>query len=290
MDKPITLHFLFYGPYGTSDEEYLTMNFIGRNIARTAWYAISTCMEDTNGNPVSDDVSFAQPFIYYNTDKFGSTLDTNAKLLATLQGVIKQANLQTQAADIYVLVSHDDVATPSLCQEACGYHSYYNDSNGNQIKYIFVGAGGYSNKCPACSTSNVNGPWGPLTNQLVNTFVHFLVDTVSDPIPYTGWCDSEDNEAAVKCESTFIETCKFASNTSKEYNIEISDGNVHHWFLIQANWDIITNACRMWPYSDCSFIAPPTPLMSTAHGKSSGNILTVGFSLVVSILFAFFLI
>jgi len=289
MDQAISLHYLYYGPWGPKDEEVVVLDFVGKNIATTDWFQISRCMEDVQGNPITNHIDLPSTFIYSKTNKLGMVFNTKADVEVLLGAAISMSGLGLDPNDIYVLITHDDVETDIVCDSACGYHSYFNNSDRVPIKYMLIGSGGIVNKCPACDL-NINGPWGPLTNQLVNTFVHTLVNTVSDPVPFTGWYDPQVVEAASKCTTSFPLAIPFLPNKSKMWNVVISDGTEKHWFLIQGNWDIISNTCRIYPFSDCSVIAPTAPLESTAHNPSSASMMKASLSILVSTLFAFVLL
>jgi len=284
MNFPISLHYLYYGPWSTKDEEVIIMDFVGRNIGQSDWYSISTCMEDIQGNPVTDQIDLPTTFIHSDYKNWGQTISTKAIVETIVQGIAAEANIAFDPNDLYVLISHDDVSTPLACNDACGYHNYFNNSQRTPIKYLHVASGGISNVCSSCNFPN--GPWGGLTNQLVNSFAHHLVNTVSDPVPFTGWYDPQVVEAASKCTGNFVGSIPFNPNKNKNWNVVISSGNEKHWFLLQANWDIISNSCRLYPLSDCSQFAPPTPLQSNAHNPSSGSMMKAGISVLVSTLFA----
>jgi len=288
LNFAISLHYLFYGSWSESDEEYIILKFVGPNIDSTAYYAITRCLEDEQGNPVSDSIDLPDLHIFdFNIGGFKKTVDTNEDLQSLVEKLIKKAGLGLCVNDIYVLFTSDDVSTQSLCNDACGMHSYWNESNGQPIHYIVVGSGGFANNCSGCAL-NVNGPWGDLTNQLVNSFVHQLINTVSDPIPFTGWCDDNDVEAASKCTQNFVGAIPFLPNKSKLWNVVIASQTEKHWFLLQGNWDITANACRLWPLSNCEIIAPTAPMSSLAHNPSGAFTLNAGISIVVASIFALF--
>jgi len=289
LNFAISLHFLYYGSWAETDEEYIILKFVGPNIDSTAYYSITRCLEDEDGNPVSDSIDLPDIHIKGFLADFEKSVTTNDQLLQLLQKLINSAGLGLCQNDIYVLITSDDVYTPTLCNDACGMHSYYNTSDAMQIHYIVVGSGGFANNCSACAL-NVNGPWGPLTNQLVNTFVHQLINTVSDPLPFTGWCDSNDVEAASKCTGNFVGAIPFLPDKSKLWNVVIASDTEKHWFLLQGNWDITADACRLFPLSNCEIIAPTAPMSSLAHNPSGAFTLNAGISIVVASIFALFLL
>jgi hypothetical protein len=290
MDHPISLHFIWYGPWAKKDEEVQILEFFAKYIDSTPWWSIVRCMEDPAGDPVTDSVDIPSSYIYKSFKKFGKVLATNADLEELLRETITESGLDLDPNDIYVLISHDDVQTPTLCKDECGYHNYFNNSDRTPIKYIFVGSGGLANNNPNCAgcNLNVNGPWGMLTNQLVNSFAHQLANTVTNPVPWTGWYDDKNVEAASKCNHNFVGQTAFLPNKRRNWNIVVSSGTEKHWFLIQGMWDITSNSCRMWPNSDCSIVAPPTPFITAAHDPSSGVMLKAGLSFLVSALVSLF--
>jgi len=166
-----------------------------------------------------------------------------------------------------VLFLSEDISTPSLCDDTCGYHYYFNQS-GIQIKYMFVGTTGTANSCSGCQSPN--GPWGVKTNQLVNSFVHELIGTVSDPIPFTGWYDSAGLENSQKCADTFPDSQNFRPDPAKQWNVVVGAGVIPHWFLIQGNWDICSNTCQVVGTVNCAIHAPLKPITSSPHSPSAG--------------------
>jgi len=286
MNFAISLHFIYYGSWGETDEEVVITKFVGANIASTQYYAITKCLEDQQGNPVASSVDLPDWSISNYIKGFEKTITDATQGLALVQKLVSNAGLGLDPNDIYVVFGHDDVTVPFLCNDACGMHSYWNESVG-PIKYILIGGGGDVNTCDACALT-VNGPWGGFTNQLVNSFVHQLINTVSDPLPFTGWADSNDVEAASKCTNNFVGAIPFLPNKAKLWNVVIASNTEKHWFLLQGNWDITANACRTYPLSNCQIIAPTAPVTSAAHNPSSAIMLNAGLSIVVSSVFAFF--
>jgi len=295
MNFPISIHYLWYGPFGVNDEEVQILYFVGKNIHGTAWWKITTCLEDNQGNPVTsvldvpetpDQQSYIRSFNGRPTSFTGQS-----DIVPVMQELIQQNGLLLDPNDIYVLFLHDDVQAQFLCSDTCSCHGYFNNSGNTPIKYIVVGMEGLDQVCsPGCTPPN--GPWLGTTNQLTNSFVHQLIQTVSNPVPWTGWYDADGQQNGQKCAGNYMNAQPFRPNTSQEWNIAIV-GAEPHWFLIQANWDIESNACQMIPTQDCSVIAPSKPVNSAPHKPNSASPINVNmftFSVVISSVFALFLL
>jgi hypothetical protein len=271
MNFPISLHYFYYGPFDENDEEYEITEYFGRYISQTKWWKVTTCIEDPQGNPVTDHIDVASLDIT-NVKAKKVTINTAAEATAILREEISKHGVGLDPNDIYILWLHDDIAAQFLCTDAngaCGYHYYFNNSNGN-IKYIIIGGGGeIGMQCAPCQ--GPNGPWGAFTNQMVNSLANQLVRTVSDPVPYTGWYDPDNQENGQKCAGQFLNSQAFRPDKETNWNIVLGGGGTNHWFLIQSNWDVETSKCVMYPSQDCSVIAPSRPQTSAPHDPGSAT-------------------
>jgi len=267
MDKDISLHFIYYGSWKASDEEVVITSHVGRYIADTAWYHISRCLEDEVGNPVTETIDIADTFFF--KAKWGTSFASLSDFLPILTQVFASISDVPDPDDIYVVFLSDDVETSPLCSDSCGYHYYFNDTNNNAIKFMFIGSTGDLNNCDGCDAPN--GPWSTLTNQLVNSFVHELIATVSNPVPWTGWYDANGLENSQKCAGQYIDSAPFRPDPSTSWNVVVGAGVEPHWFLIQGNWDICSNTCQVVGTVNCDLHAPKKPITSNPHAPSNAH-------------------
>jgi len=288
MNFPISLHLYFYGPFAADDEETILVHYVAAHIAQTQWYQVTRCIEDLQGNPVTDHIDVGSIHrVFPLKGRWPENFNSSDEAITTLTKIVKDTkfNVRFDPNDIYILVLHDDVDAQFVCGDTCGMHGYFNDSAG-QIKWIIVGMWGIKVVCDACTPPN--GPWLGTTNQLVNTLVHQIVETVSDPIPPSGWYDSDGLENGKKCANNYVNHAPFRPNTSREWNIAIVSGSEAHWFLIEGNWDITTNACVMFPTQNCNKVAPKKPLQSAPHPVENGASAThLSFSVLIAALLVF---
>jgi len=266
MDKDISLHFLYYGSWGKTDQEVLMTQFVGNNIVQTAWYQITRCLVDGDGNPVTNSISVADSF--FLKPKWGTKFTSISDIFPVLTKAISASSLSLDPDDIYVLFLSDDMYAEPLCQDTCGYHYYFNESNGNQIKYIYIGSTGKINGCSGCVPPN--GPFNNLTNQLVNSFAHQLIATVSNPIPWTGYFDQNNLQNSQKCAGNYPSSAPFQPDNSTSWNVVVGATftATPHWFLIQGNWDNVANQCDVVGVVNCNLI-PPSSLVTEQPQTSS---------------------
>jgi len=247
--------------------------FVGQNIDTSDWYRVTLCYTDAAGNQVTDTIDVGSQY-YMNQKTFGVSIDQDQFTQIIQQGISK-GGLNPDVNDVYVLWLSDNINSVSLCDDTCGYHSYYNVSAG-PIKYIVIGSGGNAMNCGGCETNN--GPWKPVTNQIINSFAHQLIETVSNPIPWTGYYDPENRQNAQKCVDNYIRETPFRSDLSKVWNVVIGIEDPH-WFLIQANWDIVTQNCTLYSSKkNCYLSGGQKPITSAIHdpnASSSGMMIPV---------------
>jgi len=273
LTQPISLHYFWYGSWGKNDQEVEIATFVGNNIATSDWYRVTVCYTDKSGHTITDSIDVASSS-FMNEKTFGKNID-QTQFSQIIQQGIADNNVGEDPNDIYVLWLHEDVNAESLCSDTCGYHWNYNVSQGT-IKYFVVGSGGNAMTCDGCISPN--GPWHPRTNQIINSFAHQLIETVSDPVPWTGYYDPMNRENGDKCAGNFISSTPFNPDPSKSWNVVIGI-ETPHWFLLQGNWDIVTQNCTLVPSDNCYLHGGVKPLTSNIHmpsGSSSGMMIHVG--------------
>jgi len=269
LDLPISLHYFWYGPWSPKDQEVIIATFVGENIDTSDWYRVTVCYTDSAGHTVTDSIDIASQY-YMNQKLFGETIE-QTQFAQIIQSGISKSGINNDPNDIYVLWLHDNIDAASLCNDTCGYHSYFNTSAGS-IKYMVIGSGGGVMSCDACASNN--GPWNSLTNQIINTFAHELIETVSNPIPWTGYYDPENRENGAKCANQFLRETSFRSDPVHQWNVVIGIEDPH-WFLLQGNWDIVDQNCTLTPSKNCYLVGGQKPIYSSIHNPSSGMMINV---------------
>jgi PKD repeat protein len=121
-------------------------------------------------------------------------------------------------APIYFVVTPSTVnicLTSSSCANGgssssgfCSYHSNFTTSNGGQVIYAAIPFApelpdvGGAKGCQADGTSAPQYPNGDFADTIVDDLSHESNESITDPLPYSGWYDpTTGNEAADNCET-----------------------------------------------------------------------------------------
>jgi hypothetical protein len=106
--------------------------------------------------------------------------------------ILPSAGLRPGEADIYFVFTSN---YPSPDPNYLGWHGQ-GSCDGKRIKVVYIPAAAHVNPAPfTCSTYSVNSQF------VVNAVAHELMETITDPVPLTGWCDADGQEIADKCVS-----------------------------------------------------------------------------------------
>ncbi|GJP35129.1 hypothetical protein CLOM_g8546 [Closterium sp. NIES-68] len=141
---------------------------------------------------------------------------------------------------IYLLLISKDVSDPGFCTKYCGWHTM-GFIESDAVIYSLVGHPG---QCPACGTRSTSPNGKPAIDAMLSTIAHEIAEAATDPDVESGWFDDEGEENADKCAWSFgaTKTCRDNRGKTYEYNLVGMKGMR---FLIQQNWDVLTNTCVM---------------------------------------------
>lgn len=125
-------------------------------------------------------------------------------ILAIVDRTISAGKLPYDADGVYFVVTSSDIAERSgFCTRYCGWHTKGNRSNGQKVRYSFVGnAARCLSSCAAQSVSP-NGNAG--IDGSISVLSHELEEAMTDP-DLNAWYDSSGSENADKCAWTFGKT------------------------------------------------------------------------------------
>jgi len=100
----------------------------------------------------------------------------------------------------FVLTSSDVNETTGFCTQYCGWHTH-GSINAIVVKYSFVGN---ANRClSACSIQSTSPNSNAGVDGAISVVFHELSETVSDPVPGTGWTNAQGAENGDMCAWTF---------------------------------------------------------------------------------------
>jgi len=240
MINNLNVHLIFAGNWGTSQfpapGATILTDFAG-NLGFSAYYRINS--EYGNGVGVPQpfdsgrvDVFFYPPVPSNLTDGdvinivntiYGSSLDPNAVYFVLTSADISNSNGPGQ-----------------FCTNYCAYHNAF-PSNGQNIKYAFVGN---ANRCPSACAPQTNSPNGDAgIDAMALQIALMLSSTVTDPIG-NAWFDKDFNEIGLKCPRQFGTT--FTAANGSQYNVTLGTRQ----YLLQELWVNRFNgqaACSLTP-------------------------------------------
>ncbi len=189
-------------------------------------YSVATQYTDGSGNHITSNLTFegsvndttAYPLVSGNctTDTSGNPCVTDSQIQAEIQSQIAANNWETDPASApvaeYLLFTPQNVdscfdgaggaCTFSASGAFCGYHSEITNVNGSGNVAIYSN-GPYESGC-----DSGNAPAGVSGNAdadgTLDTLIHELGESATDPAPGTGYTDSSGLEIGDKCQNGTI--------------------------------------------------------------------------------------
>lgn len=227
-----TVYLIWYGNWAQTNG---TDNAIGQTIVRDFLYGVS------NSGHFKINTSYGAPTGLVNvgpeyTDNYslGSTL-SDANVRTIVSNTIYGGKLPRDSNGIYFVLTSSDVAESSgFCTNYCGWHTAGRIA-GSTLKYSFIGN---SARCLSGCAAQATGPNGNAgIDGMLSVLAHELEETVSDPLPTSGWADSQGGENADKCAWTFGSNSQTAPNGAF-YNMTLpAKSQPTRNYLIQRNLD-----------------------------------------------------
>ncbi len=231
MSTP-TVYLIWYGNWNQTNG---TDNPMGQTIVRDFLFGLS------NSGHFKINTSYVTPTglvnvgaEYTDAGSLGVSLsDSNIKTIVT--NAVNAGKLPRDTSGVYFVLTSSDVAESSgFCTKYCGWHTAGRIA-GSTLKYSFVGN---SARCLSGCAAQATGPNGNAgIDGMLSVLAHELEETVSDPLPTSGWADSGGAENGDKCAWTFGANPKIATNGAF-YNLTLAaQSQPTRNYLIQRNLD-----------------------------------------------------
>jgi len=230
---------------GVSYSTYNTdMNNLMSDENQTGYYGNLTqyYQEDTNGtvhyitNHSSLQGSFVDTSVFPNQSTSNSL--TPAQIDTELSNVVQAKGWPTgykYQYNVFLGVNPSSGQGENLSDGACGWHTV--STKLTNVAYTATRYGSLSGCAPP------DCPNGCTIDSALATLAHETMETVTDPVPITGWADSSNQEIVDKCEGS----------QSLDYMNIVYDGNkANHfpggpdYYLLESMWDNQEQGCA--PY------------------------------------------
>ncbi|KAH6570978.1 hypothetical protein BASA60_007407 [Batrachochytrium salamandrivorans] len=251
ITKPVTVYYIYYGSWSSS-QKTIVEDFT-RGIGSSKWW-------DIEKRYYYQASSLAQRVYVNGTVLLGATVTDNYTLGRALSGsdlpnliqryISTGALPQNTDAVYFVLTATDvtekirpDIAVGSFCVNYCGYHLSTVLLSGARVFYAMAGnlpASCYGSCAPP--KNQLKSPNGDIgVDAMLSVIAHELAEAVSDPQSdrFRAWQDRNGYENADKCSYRYGTTSLTPSGAS--YNM----GWGNHSYLIQQNWDPVTQSCAL---------------------------------------------
>ena len=231
MSTP-TVYLIWYGNWAQTNG---TDNAIGQTIVRDFLFGLS------NSGYFKINTSYGTPTglvnvgpEYSDNYSLGARLsDSNVR--SVVSNAVNAGKLPRDTNGVYFVLTSSDVAESSgFCTKYCGWHTAGSIA-GSTLKYSFVGN---SARCLSGCAAQATGPNGNAgIDGMLSVLAHELEETVSDPLPISGWADSQGGENGDKCAWTFGANPLTAPNGAF-YNLTLpAKSQAKRNYLIQRNLD-----------------------------------------------------
>jgi len=220
----INVYYIWYGNWNSNSGAKPLLENLAQNIGGSDYWNIQTTYSDSNGNYLSNSVSFKGSVNYprYSSSIYSSDIGT------IVANTINNGTLPFDTNGVYFVLTAKNINVDNgdFCGSYCGWHDFQTLS-GQNIKYAFVGDAGRCNSWQSCSAQK----FGPNNNRgadaMANTIAYELAATATDPL-FNAWTGPNgENE----------DLCAWKFGTTQgpyhqQYNMKL--GGVK--YLIQQNY------------------------------------------------------
>ena len=232
-----TIYIIYYGNFpdtGSPTDTRTILNDFFSSIGGSPQYNVNTTYYDASGTHIHDALSFDPVATVYD-DPYSLGNKINDKQIPTIvKNALTAGGLPTDDNGIYFVVTSPD-ATSHLVQ-GCAWHDGSTSLiPGHAIKYASIPVYG-GKKLDACSGSVQNfGEYNSPNNNLeadnaLDSFMHELSETVTDPLPGSGWVFKNGSEVGDVCNFNYGATYLAANGTHADAHIGDRD------YLVQTIW------------------------------------------------------
>ncbi|MFL6448916.1 MAG: hypothetical protein ACJ746_14695 [Bryobacteraceae bacterium] len=242
-----TVYLIWYGSWqqtngtDTANGQNIIRDFL-YGLSGSPYYMINASYTDPHASVAPSGSFQVYASEYTDTGPQGSRL-SDAKVKAIVSDAISSKHSPADTNGFYFVLTSSDINESSgFCTKYCGWHTS-GTITGSNIKYAFVGNGA---RCLNACAAQKNGPNGNAgVDAMVSVIAHELEETNTDPVPNTGWADSNGSENADKCGWTFGQNLHPGSNGSY-YNMTLPALTVpSRPYLIQRNLSASDNKCYL---------------------------------------------
>jgi hypothetical protein len=197
-----SVYLIWYGNWNQSNNsdtaagQTLIRDFL-HGLSGSNYYKINTSYVASGGTPTGS-LNVVREY----TDSYSQTARlSDSKVRTVVSNAIAGNHLPLDTNGIYLVLTSSDVSESSgFCRVYCGWHTASTISS-STIKYAFIGN---ANRCLSGCAAQTTGPNGNAgVDGMISVIAHELEETNTDPLPISGWADSQGAENGDKCAWTF---------------------------------------------------------------------------------------
>jgi hypothetical protein len=236
LTNPVNAYLVWYGSWTPGNNTEQTVDYFVNNISSSSYYGIDTSYYeiDDAGTKigVASKVSLAKN-LYVPGYPNGKSI-SNQDLVPIIHSAVAGSNLLLDPDGVYLLITDQyTTETSGQCDTFCGFHSYWNETDGSRTKYAFIGD---PLLCPnSCLPSfaqlpntSPNGSWE--ADGIVNLIAHELSEAETDPFMGAWLGSGTAEEIGDKCAWNFGKTYLTANLGVANVNVSGRD------FIVQELW------------------------------------------------------
>ncbi|GAX79166.1 hypothetical protein CEUSTIGMA_g6606.t1 [Chlamydomonas eustigma] len=204
--------YMIYVGFSQNSTAASWLNYLVGNLGTSSWWRVITQYYSSSGSASG---AIALSGATYLTVSAGYTVDLSSAsgVLSVVQYAINNKLVANNISNgIYVVVPAQatNVNLGQMCTQFCGWHT----AASNNLKFALVPQPGSFSSCGGCSgfhyamtSSGTKSPSGDYTvDAMASVLVHELEETVTDPLPLSGWNagsgGSENGDVCAACYST----------------------------------------------------------------------------------------
>src|SRR5579859_7566117 len=256
------VYLLLWGPNWSSDPKqeasanYLENFFTGLGDSQDIWSPATSQYSDATGHPTFPETVYSGAFLDAATPPSGATqadIAAEADAFASAHGI-------TDLADAQIVVATQSGTCPQGffapgCAGGTGtYCAYHSSSNEPYVNLPYLLDAGQSCGEDFINTNGTNDGWSIVAG-------HEYAETITDPIPPTGWADTADTTSGGEIGDKCAWGGSLWGSDDPATDIQLSTGS----FAMQSLWSNSATGCAM---SD----AAPDTLTLTSPGSQTGAV------------------
>jgi len=249
ITEPLKMNLYFYGKNFDDKNQIVDhIKYVTENLGGSNYVSPTDTFVTKDGEKVTTE--FILDRFYYDNDlSLGPTLQHDDIIILINNAIINNI-FEIRNNSAYYVITGPNVQVASYCgfndEEGgvCGWHDSLHLDSGDIFLYGFVGADDNNPECAASCSPSVNGekaPWGGAVDSAVATYIHELLETVSDPdLPgFLGDSNGEENMDICRFLTLNVQDTQIDGET-RQYNTDIGDRK----YLVQANLNFADKCCQ----------------------------------------------